>query len=101
VKSLIERLKKHARISDQKGGPHVNLLLEAAEALSLAETIKWIPVTESLPDDDMSVLTFMPGQDHTVWPGYMCGDRWRTSEGLTAVPQPKYWANMPEGPQCP
>ena len=64
--------------------------------MSMNETIEWHRADEVLPDADTDVLVIQPGEAE-VWPGYLDGDQWRTSDGfpMAAV---LFWADMPKGP---
>lgn len=64
----------------------------------LIESITWIPVTERIPDSDLTVLLCDPEGDEPVWLGYLDGeeDEWLYVDGATA--NPKYWAEIPRGP---
>jgi hypothetical protein len=63
------------------------------------ETIKWIPVNQSLPDEEIIVLVKTPSPGEPVWPGYLdCGE-WRSAEGGLFAYEATHWAEMPEGPK--
>lgn len=62
----------------------------------LREVIEWIDVTESLPDDDTTVLVCTPADDHSVWPGWHSDDKWYSASGF-AITGVKRWAKMPSG----
>jgi hypothetical protein len=63
------------------------------------EVLRWISVTDALPDDDQTVLVFAPACDEPVWPGYHDEDGWYAAEGTPyAVMAPVIaWARMPKG----
>lgn len=60
-------------------------------------TATWIPVTERLPDDDITVIVALGCSDEPVWLGYHDADGWST---VDAVPHfdVTHWMPMPEGP---
>lgn len=62
------------------------------------ETIRWIPVAEGLPDDDVTVLLDHPAFDEPVWLGYHQDGMWWTVDG-NPLPEGivKGWADMPSG----
>lgn len=64
------------------------------------ETIDWISVAESLPDDDTTVLIYAPGSAEPVWMGWYYGedDEWFTAESMPfKAGEVMAWANMPRG----
>lgn len=62
----------------------------------VSETIEWIPVGETLPDDGETVL--LVWDDAEVWPGYRCDGGWIDAGSAVEVSCPLYWAHMPAGP---
>lgn len=60
------------------------------------ELIRWVPVTDTLPDDETTVLVFMPTADEPVGLGCHSDDRWWVTEG--GSPAVTHWADMPAGP---
>ena len=68
------------------------------------EQLEWRAVTDSLPDDDTTVLVHAPGADEPVWLGYYDGDSWFATDcpeygNDEEIPQPvTAWAPMPKGP---
>lgn len=60
------------------------------------EIIEWVPIAESRPDSDTTVLLFDCELNEPVWPGYLDGDVWRYADGMPA--DPTHWADMPGGP---
>lgn len=56
----------------------------------------WKPVTEELPDSDLTVLVHHPEEDEPVGTGHHDGDRWRSSD-LTRI-SVTHWMPMPEPP---
>lgn len=63
------------------------------------ETIKWIPVADSVPDDDTTVLLFTPNAGEPVWLGYRDDNDWRYVDALRVEHKVTHWAEMPEGPK--
>jgi len=37
---------------------------------------RWIPVSEQLPDSDMTVMTHAPNSCEPIWPAYHDGEQW-------------------------
>lgn len=66
--------------------------------MNATETLTWTPVTEQLPDDDVTVLTEHPIFDEPVWLGYHHDGVWYTVDG-NPLPHGmvKAWAEMPVG----
>lgn len=65
----------------------------------LQRLLRWIPVEESLPDADQTVLTYLPtDSDEPVWPGYWDGERWFSTEGFVIVVT--HWTEFPEPPEA-
>jgi hypothetical protein len=80
---------------------------DLAEILDEVETylsesndlVQWISCDESLPDDETTVLVFMPDADEPVAFGFHDGGEWFTAS-FSALPRPvTHWAEMPAGPQ--
>lgn len=66
---------------------------------NIATLVDWTPVSVAMPDDDQTVLVYMPGADPDVWPGYHDGDDgWKLADGMP-VQGVASWAHMPEGPR--
>jgi hypothetical protein len=69
-----------------------------AEALNRSEAIEWVPVGDSMPDADTTVLLFAPDSCDPVWPGYHDGDDgWKWADGQEASGV-THWAAWPTGP---
>ncbi len=65
---------------------------------------EWIPVTESKPDVDTTVLTFAPRSNEPVWPGYLDaeGDKdvWMDVSGaIMATGEVTHWMQFPDPPK--
>ena len=63
------------------------------------ETINWIAVADSVPDDDTTVLLFTPNAGEPVWLGYRDDNDWRYVDALRVEHKVTHWAEMPEGPK--
>ncbi|WP_009965357.1 DUF551 domain-containing protein [Verrucomicrobium spinosum] len=69
-------------------------------------TLTWIPVSESVPDDNTSVLGTSPLWDsEPVWPCYLEEGDWYSVDGsllsspdLLAGTPPTHWMHFPEPP---
>lgn len=69
------------------------------------EQIKWIAVTDQLPDADTTVIVFAPDADDPIWLGFYDGVYWFSVDGPTygddeeiAAPVTA-WAMLPVGPK--
>lgn len=63
----------------------------------MSAIVLWIPVSQSLPDDDTEVLLhFATG---TVVPGFIDGKIWRFTCGARIWTPVKHWAEFPEPPK--
>ena len=63
------------------------------------ETIHWVPVGDRLPDDDTTVLLYLPTYDEPVWFGWCSDSRWYLVDGSEAQRGAvDSWAEMPAGP---
>jgi len=61
----------------------------------------WIACQDRLPDDDITVMIFMPGQSEPVWLGYHDGSYWYdVSSDLIAWEKVEvsHWMPLPRGP---
>jgi len=65
----------------------------------VAETINWVSVKDSLPDEDIVVLVKTPSPGEPVWPGYLLQGEWTWVDGSIAAYEVTHWADMPVGPQ--
>jgi hypothetical protein len=64
--------------------------------MKLNEIITWIPVSEKLPDDFVTVFLFSPVTDEPVWLGYREETSWSYVDNFPA--NPTHWAAMLSGP---
>jgi hypothetical protein len=60
--------------------------------------LRWIPVEQDLPDDDLAVLC---ADDETIWIGYRDAGKWFSVgsnewNGSNEWPDVKYWAELPD-----
>lgn len=71
-------------------------ILDAWEAAKSRRA--WVAVEERLPDDDMTVLVFVPGESDPVWHAYFsCEDEsWHYADGGTCWPS--HWRELPAPP---
>ena len=58
----------------------------------------WISVEESLPDADISVMTYAPDSSDPVWPGFHDGEAWYSICGLPIIMHVTHWRDFPEPP---
>lgn len=66
----------------------------------MSVSVTWIPVEESLPDSDTTVMIHCPISDDPVWIGYHDGQAWRDVDGGELGPDfVDHWADLPEPPQ--
>lgn len=57
----------------------------------------WIPVSQALPADDMTVLVHMA--DGEVWTGYLDDDVWRYVSGDRIDASVLHWRPFPDPPK--
>lgn len=62
------------------------------------ESLFWVPVSDELPDDEITVLVNHPTLNEPVWLGYYEQGHWYTPNG-EALPDGSvtHWADMPSG----
>ena len=68
---------------------------ELAPAL---EAARWTPVTDRLPDDDLTVMVALTG-DEPVWFGFHDEHGWHSADASPLGDQVTHWMPMPEGPK--
>ena len=56
----------------------------------------WTEVTDSLPDSDMTVMTYEPDSCEPIWPGWHDGEQWHDINGGQI--KPTHWMAFPEPP---
>lgn len=63
-------------------------------------TQRWIPVTERLPEEFVSVLIYAPGMAPmpTVMEAYWASDCWATKVMILQEHEVTHWMEMPEAP---
>lgn len=77
------------------------LIADELSRAALAFTGHWTLVGDALPDADLTVLMWMPGDaSEPVWPGYWDGDRWMSAEGFQ-VSGVHAWTDFPKPPEVP
>ena len=59
---------------------------------------EWVDVRFDLPDADIDVLIFSPGEDPDVWVGYLDGEKWRNADGTEARFKVTHWREFPHPP---
>ncbi len=63
--------------------------------------MNWIPVTERLPDSDITVMIATPDESEPVWLGYYSGDDgWLFADGMPAE-NVTHWMDLPAPPEVP
>lgn len=61
----------------------------------------WIAVTDSLPDDDTTVLAYAPDGFDPVFTGFHEGTIWRDTNGeVFSAGYVTHWMPFPEPPSC-
>lgn len=63
------------------------------------ETIEWFDVGVLMPDDEITVLVFMPGSDEPVWLGWHADGQWYAVDA-TEIARVSAWAEIPFGPDA-
>lgn len=69
--------------------------MSAETPAKAVSTVQWIPVAESLPDDDMVVILNVDGEP---WTGFRDGDTWRYVSGDPVGEPVLHWCEFPEVP---
>lgn len=61
-----------------------------------AAAMRWIPVSESLPDDSKAVLIYVDGEP---WTGYLESGEWSYICGDPLGGRVTHWMPFPDGPE--
>ena len=72
-----------------------------AHRLTNVASSRWIPVWDSLPDDEEIVLVYSPGLNDQVWLGYLAVHEdmtWYLVDG-TDPGEVTHWMPLPEPPK--
>jgi len=65
----------------------------------MTETLRWIDVSDEIPDESMVVLIATPNGDEPTWLGYIDGGAWHYNNGMRVDVAVTAWAELPSGPQ--
>lgn len=63
----------------------------------MSQQFTWIPVEQSLPDDDMTVLIAL--DDGEVWTGFLDAGQWRFVSADLVEARVTHWMEFPEPPK--
>lgn len=67
---------------------------------SMQELVVWTDVTDSMPDDETTVLIFTPSPSEPVFLGWHdSNDGWYYVDGSPVAYAVSHWAEIPAGPQ--
>lgn len=66
----------------------------------MSETLNWIDASKDVPDENQTVLMFMPGADEPVWLGYLDEGTWKLADGMDTDTVVSHWCELPEGPKA-
>lgn len=79
----------------------VNAVLDNAPTVKDINVPSWIPVTERLPDEFISVLVCIPAETPlpTVKEAYLANNWWTTKFGVFNPNEVTHWMPMPEPPK--
>lgn len=58
----------------------------------------WVPVTERLPDDELTVLVAIKDSDEPVWLGYHDADGWMNVDAMPLGGAVTHWMPLPQEP---
>lgn len=81
-------------------GDDVTMTGEEFDAMN---AINWIACSDRLPDDDTTVLVYLPDEDDPVWLGFYgeneccCESVWHSVDGFSC--EPTHWAELPAPPE--
>ena len=73
-------------------------LILPSEISNLKSKIQWIPVTDQLPDDGLTVLLHSPEASDPVYPGFRELGLWRWISGELVFEGVSHWAHFPDPP---
>lgn len=59
------------------------------------EYLQWVRLGK--PDEEITVMLFVPGSDEEVWPGYWDGEEWYWVGHAPVEDEVIAWAHMPRG----
>ena len=62
------------------------------------EQIEWVSVNERLPDDEITVLMYSPGESEPVWLGWLHNKNWYEYGTRLFSANVTHWAELPIGP---
>ncbi|MEI7815568.1 MAG: DUF551 domain-containing protein [Desulfuromonadales bacterium] len=60
--------------------------------------MRWVPVTELLPDSDTTVMTFESESIEPIWPGFHDGEEWMDIMG-GSLKNVTHWMDFPDPPK--
>ena len=62
--------------------------------------VRWIRVSQEMPDSELTVLIHCPISDDPVWIGYHDGTAWRAVDGMDLGEDfVDHWAALPDPPK--
>ena len=61
----------------------------------LWQSVRWVPVLDELPDDDMTVIMCVDGEP---WTGFMEAGQWHYVSGNPVDGKVTFWCEFPEVP---
>lgn len=66
---------------------------------TVGESIDWLFVDDECPDDEISVLLFVPTANERIWPGYREDGDFYWACGKPVKEPVVAWCDIPAGPQ--
>jgi hypothetical protein len=63
-----------------------------------SEQITWIDPSDELPDEEQTVLLFVPNASEPVWPGFLSDGVWCWADGGVIRETVVAYAELPAGP---
>jgi len=57
-------------------------------------------ITDSLPDEETTVLMRLPNSDYPVWPGFREDNEWNTCDGSTLDGPVQGWMHLEDAAKC-